>query len=133
LAGGTGYARGPTRQHFVLVIPSAIVGHNYEPVRAFAEDQLDRINGTGRLLSSAFGRFPWPPDRLFGVDSAGAVLHTVVAVHPAEMRVKAGSLRAVVGGKVQPDAREAAALPLIRAASLSPRARDAVSIVGRPI
>ena len=116
---------------FVLAIPSAIVGDNYEPVRAFAEDQLELINGVGRLLSSAFRPLSLA-DQLFGVDSAGAVLHTVVAVNSAEMRAKAGSVRAVVGGKVQPDPREAAASPLIRAASLSPRARDALIIVGRP-
>lgn len=116
---------------FVLVIPSAIVGDSYEPVRAFAEAQLEVINGVGHLLSLAFRPLSLA-DKLFGVDSAGSVLHTVVAVNPAEMRVKAGSVRAVVGGKVQPDSREAAASPLLRAASLSPRARDALTIVGRP-
>ncbi len=116
---------------FVLVIPSAVVGDNYEPVRAFAEDQLKLINGIGRLLNSAFRPLSLA-GQLFGVDSTGAVRHTVVAVNPAEMRVKAGSVRAVVGGKVQPDPREAAASPLIRAALLSPRARDALIIVGRP-
>lgn len=116
---------------FVLVIPSAIVGHDCEPVRAFAEGQLELINGTGRLLSSAFRPLSLA-NELFGVDSAGAILHTVVGVNGVEMRGKAGSVRAVVGGKVQPDPREAAALPLIRAASLSPRAHDALSIVGRP-
>ena len=116
---------------FVLVIPSGIVGDNYEPVRAFAESQLELINGIGRLLSSAFRPLSLA-DRLFGVDSAGAVLQTVIAVNPAEERDKARSVRAVVGGKVQPDPREAAASPLIRAVSLSPRARDALSIVGRP-
>ncbi len=39
---------------FVLVISSAIFGDNYEQVRAFAEDQLELINGIGRLLSSTF-------------------------------------------------------------------------------
>ncbi len=116
---------------FVLVIPSAIVGDNYEPVRAFAENQLELINGIGRLLNSAFRPLSLA-DRLLGVDSAGAVLHTVLAVNPAEMRSKAGSVRAVVGGKVQPDPREAAASPFIRAALLSPRARDALVIIGRP-
>ena len=116
---------------YVLVIPSAIVGHDYEPVRAFAEGQLEMINGTGRLLSSAFRPLSLA-DELFGVDSAGAILHTVVAVNGVEERCKAGSVRAVVGGKVQPDPREAIALPLIRAASLSPRFHDALSIVGRP-
>lgn len=116
---------------FVLVIPSAIVGDNYEPVRAFAEDQLALINGIGRLLSSAFRPLSLA-DQLFGVDASGTVLHTVRAVHPAEERDKAGSVRAVVGGKVQPDPREAAASPLIHAASLSQRAHDALIIVGRP-
>ncbi len=115
----------------VLVIPSAIVGHDYGPVRAFAENHLVLINGTGRLLSSVF-RPLFLADQLFGVDSVGAVVHTVVAVKPAELRVKAGSVRVVVGGKVQPDPREAAALPLIQTASLSPRAHDALRIVGRP-
>ena len=121
----------PRDDTFVLVIPSAIVGHNYEPVRAFAEGHLELMNGTGRLLSSAFRPLSLA-DGLFGVDSAGVVLHTVVAVNGVEARGKAGSVRAAVGGKVQPDPREAAASPLIRAASLSPRARDALSIVGRP-
>ena len=106
----------------VLVIPSAIVGDNYEPVRAFAESQLELINGIGHLLSSAFRPLSLA-DHLFGVDSVGAVLHTVLAVNPAEERVKAGSVRAAVGGKFRPDSREAAASPLIRAASRSPRAR----------
>jgi hypothetical protein len=116
---------------FVLVIPSAIVGDNHEQVRALAEDQLELINGIGRLLNSPFRPLSLA-GQLFGVDSTGAVRHTVVAVNPAEMRVKAGSVRAVVGGKVQPDPREAAASPLIRAALDSPRARDALVIVGRP-
>lgn len=116
---------------FILVIPSAVVGENYEPIRAFAEGQLELINGIGRLLSSTFRPLSLA-DRLFGVDSAGAVLHTVLGVNPAEERDKARSVRAVGGGKVQPDPREAAASPLVRAASLAPRARDALSIVGRP-
>lgn len=116
---------------FVLVVPSSIIGDHYEPVRAFAKEQLELINGAGRLLSSSFRPLSLA-DKLFGVDSAGTVLHTVVAVNPAEMRVKAGSVRAMVGGKVQPDPREGAASPLLRAASLSPRASDALTIVGRP-
>jgi hypothetical protein len=116
---------------FVLVIPSAIVGDNYEPVRAFAEDQLALINGIGRLLSSAFRPLSLA-DQLFGVDSDGTVIHTVVAVNSVEMRAKAGSVRAVVGGKVQPDPRAAVASPLMHAASLSPQARDALIIAGRP-
>ncbi len=116
---------------FVLVIPSSVIGDNYEPVRAFAKERLELINGAGRLLNSSFRPLSLA-DKLFGVDAAGTVLHTVVAVNPAEERDKAGSVRAVVGGKVQPDPREGAASPLLRAASLSPRARDALAIVGRP-
>ena len=116
---------------FELVIPVAIIGDNYAPVRAFAEEQLYLINGVGRLLGQAFRPLSLA-DKLFGIDAAGTVIHTVLAVGTAEMRVKAGSVRAVVGGKLQPDPREAAASPLLRAASLSPRARDALTIVGRP-
>ncbi len=116
---------------FELVIPVGIIGNNYEPVRAFAEEQLDLINGVGRLLGQGFRPLSLA-DKLFGIDAAGTVVHTVLAVGTAEMRVKAGSVRAIVGGKVQPDPREAAASPLLRAASLSPRACDALTIVGRP-
>jgi len=116
---------------FELVIPVATIGDNYEPVRAFAEEQLDLINGVGRLLGQAFRPLSLA-GKLFGMDAAGTVVQTVLAVGTAEMRVKAGSVRAVVGGKVQPDSREAAASPLLLAASLSPRARDALTIVGRP-
>jgi hypothetical protein len=72
---------------FVLVIPSAIVGDSYRSVRAFAESQLELINGIRRLLNSAFRPLSLA-DRLFGMDSAGAVLHTL-AVNPAEERDKA--------------------------------------------
>ena len=95
---------------FELVIPVATIGDNYEPVRAFAEEQLDLINGVGRLLGQGFRPLSLA-DKLFGIDAAGTVVHTVLAVGTAEMRVKAGSVRVVVGGKVQPDPREAAVCP----------------------
>jgi hypothetical protein len=112
---------------FVLVIPSAAVGGNYKAVRAFAEDRLALINGIGRLLSPTF-RPVRLADELRGVDSTGRVRETVVTVKPAEERDKAGTVRAVV----QPDPREALASPLMHAASLSPKARDALIIAGRP-
>ncbi|MGH7825511.1 MAG: hypothetical protein ACREQ7_10115 [Candidatus Binatia bacterium] len=116
---------------FVLVIPPKIVGDNYQPVRAFAEEQLELLNGIGRLLNPSF-RSVSLSDQLYGIDASATVRHTVVAVGPAEMRVKAGSVRVVIGGKVQPDPAEAAASPLLVAASRFPRARDALIMVGRP-
>jgi hypothetical protein len=116
---------------FVLIIPSAVVGDDYQPIRAFADEQLALINGVGRLLSSAFQPLSLA-DTLFGVDSAGSVVHTVGAVNPAKERSKAGFVRVVIGGKVQPDPQEGIASPLLRASSISPRARDALVIVGRP-
>ena len=53
---------------FELVIPVAIVGDNYESVRAFAEEQLDLINGVGRLLGQAFRPLSLA-DKLFGIDA----------------------------------------------------------------
>ena len=121
----------PRDNGFALVIPTQIVGDSYEPVRAFAEEQLALVNGIGRLLSSSYRPISLT-DNLFGVDSAGAVRNTVVAVGSAEMRVKAGSVRVVIGGKAQPDPAEGAASSLMRAASRSPRAHDALIIIGRP-
>jgi hypothetical protein len=113
------------------VIPTEIVGDSYEPVRTFAEEQLALINGIGRLLSSSF-RPVSLTDKLFGVDSAGAVCNTVMAVGSAEMRIKGGSLRVVIGGELQPDPAEGAVSPLMRAVSRSSRAHDALIIIGRP-
>jgi hypothetical protein len=93
---------------FVLVIPSATIGDNHEPVRVFAEEQLELINGIGRLLSPTF-RPVSLSDQLFGVDSSGAALHTVVAVNSGELRIKGSSVRLVLGNEVQPDPQEAAA------------------------
>ena len=90
----------PRDNTFVLVIPSAVVGDNHEPVRVFAEGQLALINGIGRLMSSTYRPISLA-DKLFGLDSAGVVLNTVVAVNSGEMRSKGGSVRALVGGKVQ--------------------------------
>jgi hypothetical protein len=77
---------------FELVIPVAIIGDNYEPVHAFAEEQLDLINGVSRLLGQVFRPLALA-DKLFGIDAAGTVVHTVLAVGTAEMLVKAGSVR----------------------------------------
>jgi hypothetical protein len=121
----------PYDNGFALVIPVSVIGNSHEPVRAFAEEQLELLNGVGRLLSSGF-RPVSIADRLVGVDAAGAVRNTVLAVTPAEMRANAGSIRAAIGGKVQPDPAEGAASPLLRAASRSPRAHDGLVIVGRP-
>src|SRR5262245_8877949 len=40
---------------FELVIPVTIIGDNYKAVHAFAEEQLDLINGVGRLVPSRGG------------------------------------------------------------------------------
>ena len=121
----------PHEDMFVLVIPSAIIGDDYEPVRAFAEEQLELINGACRVLSSTF-RPVSLAGQILGVDSAGNVLHTVVGINTLELRSKAGAVRPVLGGSVQPDPREGAASALIRGAMSSPRGRDALTIVGRP-
>lgn len=120
----------PHDNGFALVIPVQIVGHSYEPVRAFAEEQLALLNGIGRLLSSSYRSISLT-DNLFGMDSAGIVRNTVVVVGSAEMRVKGGSVRVVIGGKAQPDPAEGAASSLMRAASRSLRAHDALVIIGR--
>jgi hypothetical protein len=121
----------PHDNGFALIIPAQIVGDSYEPVRAFAEEQLALVNGIGRLLSSSF-RPVSLTDTLFGMDSAGVVRNTVVAVDSAEMRGKAGSVRVVIGGNAQPDPAEGAASLLMCAASRSTRAHDALIIIGRP-
>jgi len=121
----------PRDNDFVLVIPAHVIGDNYKPVRAFAEDQLELINGIGRLLSSSF-RPVSLSDKILGLDAAGTVRDTVLDCIPGEYRVKGGSVSVVIGGKVQPDPAEVTASALLRAASRSPRARDALIIVGRP-
>jgi hypothetical protein len=93
---------------FVLVIPSAIIGYSYEPVHAFDEEQLELINGVGRLLSPAF-RPVSISDQLFGLDSSCAVIQTVVAVNSGELRIKGNSVRLVLGNEVQHNQQEAAA------------------------
>ena len=121
----------PRDSGFALLIPAKIVGDNYGPVRAFAEEQLALVNGIGRLLSSSYQPVSLT-DNLFGVDSSGVVRNTVVGVGTVETRVKAGSVRVLIAGEPQPDPAEGAAAPLTRAAARSPRAHDALIIVGRP-
>ena len=116
---------------FVLVIPSAIVSEDYEPVREYAEEQLQLINGIGRLLSPSFQPLSLS-DKIFGLDANGTTTQTIFAVNKAESREKAGTVRAILGGNIQPDPRKGTAMPFIKAASISPLAKDALIIVGRP-
>ncbi len=116
---------------FFLAIPSRIVGYDCEPVGAFAERQLDLINGVGHLLSSTFRAISLG-GVIYGIDLSGVIRHTVVGLSGVEIRAGAGSLHAVTEGAVQPNPQIAAALPLIRAAEFSRQAKDALTIIGRP-
>ncbi len=118
-------------EKFVLVVPVNLIGESCEPVRAFAEDHLELINGIGRLLRRQF-RPVALSDKLYGVDSMGTIIHTVVAVTGVEIRMKAGTLRVNNGGVLGGDLRDGAAVPFILAAASSNRRRDALVIVGRP-
>jgi hypothetical protein len=120
----------PHSDGFALVIPVAVIGASYEPVHAFAQEYLLRINGVGRLLNPKF-RVVSVTNKVLGVDGAGVVCHTVIAVGTAEIRMKAGAVQVVLGGQIQPDPAKGLALPLIQAASCSVRAHDALVIVGR--
>lgn len=116
---------------YVLVIPSAIVGLGYESVRPFAEQHLQLLNGIGRLLRPDFK--PVTLGSSFkGVTASGAPVQTVVSVETAEERSKAGVIRAVIGGKLQPDPRESAGAPYLRAAADSARVRHVLSLLGSP-
>jgi len=116
---------------FALSIPSSVIGRSYEPVRAFAEDQIVLVNGVGRLLSPDY-RPVALQDKLFGIDATGLTVQTVLALKGVETRSKAGSIRLRLGDVLQPDLREAAAHPILRAAATSPQAQDALAIIGRP-
>lgn len=115
---------------FNLVIPADIAGQSHEPIRSIAEERVQFINGIGRLLSPSF-RPVTLTDRLFGLSADGTVVNTVVAVEGAEMRMKGGTVRLQIGNRVLPDSRQGAAAPFFKAATQSPRARHALSLIGR--
>lgn len=120
----------PHEDGFALVIPISVIGASYEPVLAFAETHLSLVNGVGRLLSPKF-RPVSLTSKVLGLNSSGVVSHTVVAVGGVEMRMKAGAVGVALGGVIQPDPSEGLATPLLRAASRSTRAHDALVIAGR--
>lgn len=68
----------PWRECFALMIPTSLIGECYEPIRAFANEQLELVNGVGRLLKSSY-RPVSLTNALYGIDAAGVVRHTVVA------------------------------------------------------
>lgn len=114
------------RDGYALIVPASVIGSSYEPVLAFAENQLQLINGAGRLLNGSF-RPVSVKDKVFGMDSAGVVMQTVLAMGTAEIRAKAG----VVGVADSRQQVEGMAGPLLRAAFQIPRAHDALVIAGR--
>jgi len=116
---------------FVLWIPAEIIGESPEPVRALAEDRLALVNGVGRLLSSAFRPVSLAAE-FIGVDPSGATVSTVIALGTGEARAKGYALGVSTGNHVPPNPPEAAASPLMRATTISRRAHDALTIVGRP-
>lgn len=121
----------PRGDGYALQIPSEVIGENYEPVREFAENELELINGAGRLLNPKF-RPVSLSNNILGIDSYGEVTQTVVAVGILEERCKVLALKAVVGGVSQPDPREGAASTFLNAAKHSTLANDALIISGRP-
>ena len=120
----------PHEEGFALVIPTSVIGARYESVLAFAEKHLSLVNGVGRLLNSKF-RVVSLTSRVLGLEPSGVVCHTVVAIGAAEMRMKTSAVGVALGGVVQPDPADGLAAPLLRAASRSPRAHDALVIAGR--
>ena len=120
----------PYKDGFSLVIPTSVIGSSYEPVHAFAEERLLVVNGVGRLLNSKF-RPVSLSSNVLGLDTAGVVCHTVIAAGTAEIRMKAGGVLVDLGEATPPDPTGDLATPLLRAASSSARAHDALVIVGR--
>ncbi|RZU03060.1 hypothetical protein [Rivibacter subsaxonicus] len=115
---------------YYLVIPASLAGVATKQVRAIAASHLELINGAGRLLNTSYRELAID-DKFFGIDTDGHIVSTVLAVGAAEYRTKAGAATVVVNGIAQADPRTGAADPLLRAASLSTRASDALIIVGR--
>lgn len=115
---------------FNLVIPAEMVGGDYASVRPVAEQWVQSINGIGRLLTPGF-RPVALTDRILGVSADGTVVHTVVAVGPAEARMKGGTVGVRIGNRALPDPRQAAAVPFLKAATQSSRARQALTLIGR--
>ena len=116
---------------YFLIIPVEVAGDSPEVVQAFVAAHLEIINGIGRVLDRSY-RPVAPGPALYGVNAAGDVINTVIAISGVESRGKAGSLRAIPVGISPPDQCSGAAAPLIRAASSSGRAHDALVILGRP-
>jgi len=119
------------KEGYCLEAPKDMIGGDIEEIQELAENQLALINGAGRLLAQDFRPVVFI-GKFYGVDEAGNVVHTIVMAKKAEMREKAGAIRAIVGGEPQPDPREAAAYPILEAAKISPLAYDALVICGRP-
>lgn len=117
---------------FVLVIPASVIGEDYKSVRKYAEEQLQLINGIGRLFSSSFQPLSLS-GKIFGLDADGTTTQTIIALGTAEYQEKPGTMRAILGGNIQSDPRTGTAMPLIKAATISRQAKDALIIVSRPI
>jgi hypothetical protein len=115
---------------YFLQIPGGLIGEHYEPVRGFAEAQLELINGVGKIARSDF-RPVRLSDKLFGVDTSGNIRDTVVAVESGELRLKAGTVVVKVGDRTLPDPREGFARQFLAVASHSSAAHDALVVMGR--
>lgn len=121
----------PHDERYALVIPLRGNGDNYEQIRSHAENQLHLINGIGRLLDSQFRPISLSRN-IFGVNNSGNVITTIFAVDTASGHSKVATAQFIVGGQAQIDPRERAASSLLKAANLSPKAHDALIIIGRP-
>jgi hypothetical protein len=115
---------------YALSIPVEVIGDRHDPVLAFAEAKVTLINGIGRLLGSKF-RPVMVEGTIYGLDSDGAKVNTVVSIQGAEVRMRLSAVGVLSGGPVPLDPAIGAAKPLLTAASNLPKAHDALTIIGR--
>ena len=114
-----------------LVIPVELIGDGHDVARVFAEQQIAQINGAARLLWSS-SRPVRATDTIFGLDSMGKTVSTVLAVTGGEFRMKGGVVSLVTSNEDPSEPQAGAAAEILAAAARSPAARDALTMLGRP-
>jgi hypothetical protein len=87
---------------YQLRLPVGLTGPSHDRVRQLAADFLELLNGAASLLIDGYRPLQLAQGAFFGVDEAGAVMHTVLPVGTGELRSKVGHTTTILNGVRQP-------------------------------
>jgi hypothetical protein len=116
---------------YFLQLPTSVAGTTYERVGEHAVDLVAIINGVASVCIQGYRPIEIEGGALYGLDQHGDVMHTVMQVNPAELRLKGNLTTVLINGGAQPDSRSGSLSSFLTQALHNRAKANALTLVGR--